>query len=229
MTKEPKLVRDLPPNDRNPRNISEKRGAQLDRAMKKFGDLSGIVFNRRTGRLVCGHQRIKHLQANANIRKEAAKDEHGTVAIGRIVSGARASWNYREVDVDEATEQAMMIAANAAGGDFDQDLLAGLVLDLDKAGFEMDLLNLKSLEDILKEAAAPPGPEDEVPGIPAKAKSKRGDVWVCGDHRVMCGDSTSRADATKATISQTKEATKLATKFLLDDFSFETTCIKVSP
>lgn len=91
-TKSPETARELTPADYNPRQITEKRQAQLGKSMGKFGDLSGIVYNRRTGRLVCGHQRIRHLAANAKIRKEAVSDEHGTVAIGRIVSGSRASW-----------------------------------------------------------------------------------------------------------------------------------------
>jgi DNA modification methylase len=195
----PEIVRQLTPHEKNPRYISEKRSAQLGKSMSKFGDLSVIVFNRRSGRVVCGHQRIKHLAANAKINKAAAQDEHGTVALGTIVSGARASWAYREVDWDEATEKAAMIAANAAGGDFEENGLKGLVLELDQAGFEMDLLNLRSLDDILKEAAEAKeqGAEDEEPAPAGKPRAKRGDVWVLGEHRVMCGDSTSRADMQK--------------------------------
>lgn len=197
--KDPGVVRDLNPNDQNPRFISEKRSAQLGKAMGKFGDLSGIVFNRRSQKLVCGHQRIRHLAANAKIRKEAVKDEYGTVAIGSIVSGARASWSYREVDWSPEQEKAAMIAANAAGGDFDDDKLRGLVLELDQAGFEMDLLNLVSLDQILKEASDEAGgkDDDDAPAAPRKAVAKRGEVWVLGDHRVMCGDSTSRTDMQK--------------------------------
>lgn len=197
--KEPGVVRDLVPADHNPRRITEARQQQLGKSMTKFGDLSGIVYNRRTNRLVAGHQRIKHLAANAKIRRQPAQDEHGTVAIGTIVSGARASWAYREVDWDEQTEKAACIAANNAGGDNDDDKLRGLVLELDQAGFEMELLGLRSLESILQEAKDQneAGTEDETPSVPKKAISKRGDVWVLGDHRLMCGDSTNRADMQK--------------------------------
>ena len=82
------IVRDLVPAEHNPRTITDARSQQLAKSMGKFGDLSGIVFNRRTGRLVCGHQRIKHLQANAKIRKQPASDDCGTVAIGAIVAVA---------------------------------------------------------------------------------------------------------------------------------------------
>lgn len=195
--KDPETVRELAPAEHNPRTITEARSAQLGKSMSRFGDLSGIVYNRRTQRLVCGHQRIKHLAANARIRKDPHTDEQGTVAIGRIVSGARASWIYREVDWDDATEKAACIAANAAGGDFDEGKLAGLVIELDKVGFEMDLLNLRSLEDILSSQPTQPEATDDLPSVGKKAVSKRGDVYVCGDHRVMCGSSTSREDMQK--------------------------------
>lgn len=197
MKKDPKTVRELTPHAANPRNISEKRLAQLAKTMAKFGDLGSVVFNRRTGNLVSGHQRTRNLLANAKITKKAQTDNVGTVAVGTITNGDQ-SWPYRESDVDAATEKAMMIAANAAGGDFDDGKLAGLVLELDKAGFEMDLLNLKSLESILKEGVdADNANEDDVPPVPKKPIAKRGEVWILGEHRLMCGSSTDRGDMRK--------------------------------
>lgn len=196
MTKEPATARELTPADYNPRFISEKRQGQLSKSMSKFGDLNGITYNRRTGRLVGGHQRIKYLLPNAKIKKQPAQDESGTVAIGIIISG-KSSWAYREVDWDETTEKAANIAANAAGGSFDEEMLRGLVLELDKSGFEMDLLNLASLEDILDGKLKEEKAEDEIPSVGGKLRSRRGDVWILGDHRVMCGDGTSREDVQK--------------------------------
>ncbi len=195
----PAIVRELTPAEHNPCYISDRRNKQLGKSMTKFGDLSGIVFNVRSKRLVCGHQRIKHLSASAKIRRAPAKDEHGTVAIGSIVSGSRASWPYREVDWDEKTEKAACIAANAAGGDFEETKLKGLVLELDQVGFEMDLLNLKTLDQILNEGAEDRqgANADDLPGVKKKAIARRGDVWICGEHRIMCGDSTSRQDVQK--------------------------------
>lgn len=196
MKPSPSVVRDLNPADYNPRLISEARLSQLGKGIAKFGDLSGVTFNRRTGRLVGGHQRIKHLAPNARIRKAAASDDCGTVALGVIVSG-KASWAYREVDWDESTEKAANIAANAAGGFFDEKALGGLVLELDKAGFAMELLQLADLEDLLKTAAEESGSEDDAPAAPKKAVARRGEVWSLGEHRVMCGDSTNSADVQK--------------------------------
>lgn len=191
-----KVVRDLKLHPQNPRTISEKRRAQLAKSMAKFGDLSSITVNRRTGHVVSGHQRVRALLPNASIYVD---DHHlddgvGTVAIGHIQSGDQ-RWPYREVDWDEATEKSALIAANAAGGDFDELLLAPLVLELDRAGVDTELLNLRSLDEILAEGKAEASAsEDDFPDLPATPRAKRGDVWVLGEHRIMCGDSTSRDD-----------------------------------
>lgn len=194
-TKDPGVVRELTPSPKNPRRISEKRSAQLAKSMARFGDLSSVTFNKRSGHLVSGHQRVKHLQPNARIDKTAQIDDAGTVAIGRIwISGSK-SWPYREVDWDEETESAALIAANAQGGAFEDVSLTALVKGLDLKGFDLDLLGLDNLEDLLADANAPAGAADSAPSVASgKPNAKRGDVWILGDHRLMCGDSTSRED-----------------------------------
>lgn len=193
--KEPSQVRDLAPSPKNPRKISEKRAAQLKKSMEKYGDLSSITFNRRSGHLVSGHQKVKHLQPNARVEKKAHTDGTGTVAIGRILSGKN-SWPYREVDWDQDTEDAALIAANANGGEFEELSLAKLVKGLDLKGYDMDVLGLSNLEEILSGDNDPAGTADDAPSVGSSGKptSKRGDVWILGDHRLMCGDSTSAED-----------------------------------
>lgn len=193
-TKDPTTVRELTPHARNPRSISDKRLAQLGKSMAKFGDLGGVVWNRRTGNLISGHQRVKNLLANGKIVKKVVVSEDGTVAVGSIVSGER-TWSYREVDWDASTEKAAMVAANAAGGAFDDVKLAGLVKDLDGTGFDLDLLGLEGLEDILAEKEQQSDAVDEPSTASGKASTRRGEVWLLGEnHRVMCGDATSAPD-----------------------------------
>lgn len=193
--KGPETVRQLAGAPYNPRTISEKRAAQLAKSMEKFGDLSSITFNRRTGRLVSGHQRVKHLQPNARIdKKPVLNDPRGTVATGTIVSG-RNLWPYREVDWDEATEKAANIAANAGGGSFDDPKLSKIVRELDGLGVDLDVLNLDSIEELLAEPDADTGSgADATPAAGEAPFVKRGEVWLLGEHRLMCGDSTSRRD-----------------------------------
>ena len=65
----------------NPRNITNRRLKALAASMEEFGDLSGIVYNHRTDRLISGHQRIKTAPGDANIHKEPFTDNVGTVPL----------------------------------------------------------------------------------------------------------------------------------------------------
>lgn len=199
-----RTVGDLSPAPYNPRTITKLQLKMLGQAMAELGDLGGIVYNRRTGHLIGGHQRIKHLKLDAPITIEHTLEEpnaQGTVATGYI-EHAGERWKYREVDVDEMTEGAMNVAANKHGGDFDNHRLADLLTELDAGGFPMHLTGFdeQELERFLTweaegaEAAADADfldpPEDE-------PKSQRGEVYELGRHRLMCGDSTKPDDVAK--------------------------------
>lgn len=197
--KSPSAARDLKPASYNPRKITAAAEAALGRSLAKFGDLSSVVFNVRTQTLVCGHQRLKTVERVARIVKTKHKDEHGTVALGYIETRDKGRLVYREVDWDEATEKAANIAANAHGGEFDDAKAADLVEELLKGGFDLTLLGFDDTElDALlegkAEAAARPD-EDELPEpVSGPAITKLGDLWRLGAHRLLCGDSTSKAD-----------------------------------
>lgn len=147
-------LRDLTPADYNPRKINDWALAALESSMQAFGDLSGVVVNRRTGNVVGGHQRLKHLPADLDIQILEALDEpneQGTVAYG-AVDWRGEKWHYREVDVDPETEVAMNLAANQHGGVFDVPKLSELLQQLEADGFDMDLLGFDQdeLSDMLK-------------------------------------------------------------------------------
>ena len=128
--KKPDQVADLTPAPYNPRKITPKQLDMLGKSMKEFGDLSGIVKNIRTGKLVGGHQRLKHFDPTWIITKEPREDETGTVAQGQIETPF-GSWSYREVDWPEKREMAANIAANKHGGYFDVATLKDLILEID--------------------------------------------------------------------------------------------------
>src|ERR1044072_9793875 len=101
--------------------------------MAEFGNLGGIVVNVRFGRLISGHQRLKHLDPAWPITKRPAKDKTGTVAVGSI----KTPWgalSYREVDWPEKQERLANLAANQPGGGVGPDLLAGGLSGLGDAG-----------------------------------------------------------------------------------------------
>lgn len=147
--------------DYNPRKITKEQLENLKKAMDEFGDLSGIVFNLRTGNLVGGHQRIKIIPEDAVIHKTSFRkpSRTGTIAEGYILLGGE-KFAYREVDWDVNSEKLANIAANKQGGEFDDDILSALISELNNAdcdvrltGFSQDEIDkiLGGLEDTLEE------------------------------------------------------------------------------
>ncbi len=156
---------DLSPNPRNPRKITDKRLAQLKRSLTEFGDLSGVVFNRRGGRLVSGHQRAAawDLGTPGSIEYTQRFDtptNTGTVALGRITVNGE-TFAYREVEWDEAREKAANLAANRAAGEWDTEALGGWAKELNEAHFDLDLtmFNENEIDRLLKGATDPLSPD----------------------------------------------------------------------
>ncbi len=129
-------MKELRQNPRNPRKITDKKLASLKKSLKAFGDLSGIVYNRRTTQLVGGHQRLLALQefGIADIIFAEGSKDHGFVELN---NGER--YAYREVDWDESKEKAANIAANKGAGEWDVPKLTEFMLELDLDGFDLDL------------------------------------------------------------------------------------------
>jgi len=147
-----KKISDLKAAVYNPRKISEEQLEMLKKSMRKFGDLSGIVYNIKTGHLIGGHQRVKTFDHTwpLKIKKLPKPDKVGTVASG-IVKTPYGDWAYREVRWNETKEKAANIAANQHGGEWDMDLLPDLLKDLKDLDFDMDLTGFgeKELESFL--------------------------------------------------------------------------------
>lgn len=125
---ETKNLNDLNPNPKNPRSISKRDFASLKKSIQKFGDMSGIVYNTKTGRLVGGHMRQKSFMDLEGDKKVVITQRFdkpnavGTVAVGYVTYNGE-FYGYRETYWDEDIEAAAGIAANRIQGDFDLDLL----------------------------------------------------------------------------------------------------------
>jgi len=126
----------LKSNPNNPRTITDEQKAVLLRSLVEFGDLSGIVLNKRTGQLVGGHQRVDAFRNAGNDAKIvihdrlASPDTTGTVAFGYvIVDGIK--HGFREVDWDESKETIANLAANKMGGEFVFDEVARILGELE--------------------------------------------------------------------------------------------------
>ena len=96
-------ISDLKAAEYNPRTIERAALDGLKFSLEEFGDISGIVYNKRTGRLVSGHQRVK-----------ALSQRFGDVKImNDVIITPKGEFLFRIVDWDEDKEKAANIAANA--------------------------------------------------------------------------------------------------------------------
>jgi hypothetical protein len=165
MAKTPKVVADLTPAEYNPRGMTDEQHQARAKSMQEFGDLSGIVFNRRTGSLVGAHQRREHLPADLPIvlheRRRSTPNKQGTIATGYVdLDGER--WQYREVDVDVEREKAMNVAANKHSGFWNYDELARVLEDFETIEAELVGFSEVELQSIIRNSL----PDDDGDDIP---------------------------------------------------------------
>jgi DNA modification methylase len=132
-------------------------------------------------------------------------DEQGVLIAGhgRVAAAARLGLKSIPVLVargwSEEEKQAYRLADNelAARSSWDPDLLRNELGDLKLSGFDLDLIGFQPdrLEEILTglRSSGLTDP-DSVPEIPDRPVTGPGDLWLLGDHRIGCGDSTNAAD-----------------------------------
>jgi DNA methylase/ParB-like nuclease domain len=83
----------------------------------------------------------------------------------------------------------LMVNRSASWADWDEDLLAAELMDLQTSDYDLSLTGFDSKEIdeyLLKDAPA----QDVTPELPRDPVSRIGDLWLCGSHRVLCGDAT---------------------------------------
>lgn len=147
---------------------------KLKRSVEEYGYVEPIIWNRRTGMVIGGHQRLKVLQ------------HLGYTEVDCVV-----------LDIDEQKEKALNVALNKISGDWDMPLLTALLKDLNEGGFDatitgFDVTELSAMFDDQSEII-----EDDVPDVaPEEEKpyTQTGDRWILGNHVLYCGDSTKQAD-----------------------------------
>jgi len=182
----------------NPRSITPDSLSGLSKSLQTFGDIAGIVMNRRTGNLVTGHQRIS-----------AIRQQFGDLEFtdGQIVTPTGEAFPIRYVDWPITKEKAANIAANnpRTQGDFTVEAQAILAELADIPEFE-DLMfddlaaDLAAQFDGAAQASEPDEPAHEGQDTPAPTLpwegyqpiTQPGDIVQLGTHRLMCGDSTNQ-------------------------------------
>lgn len=175
MNIEKKNVKDLLPADYNPRKDlkpGDPEYEKLKRSIEQFGYVEPVIWNEKTGRVVGGHQRLKVLT------------DMGITEVDVVV-----------VDMDTEKEKALNIALNKISGEWDTEKLALVIADLQDTDFDVSLTGFdpEELEDLFRDDVKGGVKEDDF-DVEAELQkptfSKAGDLWMLGEHRLFCGDST---------------------------------------
>ena len=175
MVIERKHTADLIPADYNPRKDLKPGDAEyekLKRSIEQFGYVEPVIWNKTTGFVVGGHQRLKVLL------------DMGITEVECVV-----------VEMDAEKEKALNIALNKISGEWDKDKLALLIADLQGADFDVSLTGFEpaEIDSLFKDAQQSKVKDDDF-DVEAELKApvitKAGDVWTLGRHRLVCGDST---------------------------------------
>lgn len=173
-----------------PRNPKDHDGPGIRASMDRFGFVTPLQRDDATGELVAGHGRVDEL---------SAMKADGKAAPERIVVRGDGEWLVPVVSgvrfANSAEAHAYAVADNRLTeiGGWSAGLAA--VLSELKVECPQGLAGVgyseADLEELLADLAAsqpePPGDPDAVPEVPAKPVSRRGDLWLCGEHRVECG------------------------------------------
>ena len=172
-------VDDLIPYVNNSRTHSDEQVTQVASSIKEFGFTNPILIDEDNG-VIAGHGRLL-------ASKKLKLDEVPCI----VLSG-----------LSEAQRKAYVIADNqlALNSGWDLDKLQLEVEQLTELDFDINLLGFDDdfLDGLLEEEPADGlTDEDSVPEPPETPKTKLGDVWLLGNHRLMCGDSTSIDDVDK--------------------------------
>jgi hypothetical protein len=150
---------DLNPNPLNPRTVTKEKLGALKKSLKRAGSLDGIIWDRKKQVLWGGHQRVKILPPDSEIVITHRFDEPtamGTVANGYVLfEGERIT--YREVEFDDETGEAALIAANKNAGSWDFPKLSEQFLNIDSKNWDLSytMFDTKEITDFLAPTAPP--------------------------------------------------------------------------
>lgn len=162
----------LIPYARNARTHSEEQVAQIAASINEWGWTTPVLVDE-AGEIIAGHGRVM-----------AARK----LGIEQIPTMTATGWT-------DAQKKAYVLADNQLpqNAGWDMDLLKVEIQDLGEMDFDLDLIGFDGdvIADLLAEPTEGLTDEDAVPEVPENPVTVEGDIWLLGDHRLMCGDSTS--------------------------------------
>ena len=165
----------LIPYDKNPR-LNDDAVEAVARSIQEFGFRQPIVVDE-DGVIIIGHTRLKAArklgltEVPVHVARGLSPEKIKALRIADNKTAEIAEWNLELLPIELSELQGM---------DFDLGLL----------GFDQDEL-AKLLDPGVQEGLTDP---DEIPAPPDEAITKPGDLWILGEHRLLCGDSSSPQD-----------------------------------
>jgi DNA modification methylase len=168
-------IESLIPNPKNNNKHPKEQIERLSKLIKYQGFRNPLVVSNRSGFVLCGHGRI-----------EAAK----------LAGMKKVPVMYQDFE-NEAQEYAYLTSDNAIASWAELDLSAVSTEMLDLGpDFDIDLLGIKDFVIEPIEKFEPQADEDAVPEV-VHPITRKGDLWILGKHRLLCGDSTMIDDVEK--------------------------------
>lgn len=162
-------IGDLTPWSENPRK-NEAAVSHVAESIQRFGFASPIIA-RTGGEVIAGHTRLLAAQQ---------------LGLDRVP--------VRYMDLDPVDAKLLALADNKVAeiADWDDEALERILSELKADGVDLDGLGWSDdeLAEILNEEVEGLTDEDQVPEPPEQAVTVEGDLWILGDHRLLCGDST---------------------------------------
>jgi len=161
----------------NARTHSKAQIRQIAASIREFGFVNPILIGP-DNRIVAGHARL------------LAAQEQGMLEVPVIVLE----------HLSETQRRALLLADNqlALNAGWDEERLRAELAALAKEEFPLELIGFDQAELIrllaAQDAAAGRTDPDEAPPAPAVPVSQTGDLWILGEHRLLCGNATTRAD-----------------------------------
>ena len=159
-------IANLKPAEYNPRSISERELTKLTESIRTFGFVDPVIVNT-DGTVIGGHQRIK------------AAERLGMAEIPCI-----------RVDIPKDREKALNLALNRISGEWDMDMLAKLLDELDAESRRLSGFDENEITEALNRLTEDPVEDDYDPVLPENPKTVSGDLYQLGVHRLLCGDAT---------------------------------------
>jgi DNA modification methylase len=167
---------ELIPYARNPRTHSDAQLAQIAASIREFGWTNPVLVDGEDG-IIAGHGRVLAARKLGLERVPVIELAH----------------------MSEAQKRAYVLADNqlALNAGWDEALLRLELADLSELGFDLGLIGFAEgeLERLLAgEGKLGLTEDDDAPELPEQAITRPGDLWIMGEHRLLCGDATVMAD-----------------------------------